>query len=886
MRTRQILLSLALLLAVAASLVSWLVLAKDRRRCILPYMYPYFHQIDFGPPHPRYRLFWYMELPYGMPPSSPVPAGHPVLFIPGHAGSYEQARSLGSRAHYQHQRLMFGGPDTSQIPFDVFTVDTQEELTAFGEDLVLQQAEYVNEAIAHILSLYRSHDSGQPQPSSVMVVAHSMGGIVVRVAMTLPSHRPGSVDTIFTLSTPHLAPPASFAPGMAQLYSRVNRIWGQGGFQKHAPGFENVSLVSIAGGNQDHMIRSELSEVEAFLPHHHGFTVYTTSIPEVWTSIEHEAIVWCSQLLHKLVQAMFSARDPHRALRTRDLSSRMQVLEATFLGGLGRRSGARSGQPQHQPSSIVVRAPQEAAGPLFVETGQPASRPWLVLDLGNVTVTTVLLTNHPVEGIYSCESGDPATQEYQCHPIEHRAAVVPYTAPQAPFSLVSWDRRMRAHSKQQWIAIDRFRNYQSEYPDMTPMGSWVAMVAVGDSGGADLRLSSLAWATFNTTDMYVATTAPWIRNGYIKYALEYRRSTHDANDSSDVAVTVHLWANDTSDEKYHTIACSSRRQSVPLALERLGVNPVHPRPSGLGLHFIASPTDKTCEFRVTIDYIATLAEVIRTNWQRILEYALLVVLDASGRTAKSPKRSGMQTAAFLFVVLLLKPAALHDYVYVPGTSLGEIWTSRVVEMTETAPWNSLNWHIAWVSVGTYRAGIGAASVIQGIAAALVAAARRLVPPSQRLERSLITRVAALGLVLLVVATRLPLFFGFLVGLLSLIANQASRMHNRRTAQTSTLGLCTLSTLISVPELIIWAKAADRSANHIKPMIVVAAATFFWIECIFHDRIKLIGWRASMYSGAIQAFLAAWVVLSWGDASMLPAAIGALAALRIGLSVLG
>ena len=85
--------------------------------------------------------------------------GVPVLFIPGNAGSYKQVRSLAAEAaHYWNQNIRPNpdAADEGKVALDFFTVDFNEDLTAFHGQTLLDQAEYLNDAVAYILSLYHN----------------------------------------------------------------------------------------------------------------------------------------------------------------------------------------------------------------------------------------------------------------------------------------------------------------------------------------------------------------------------------------------------------------------------------------------------------------------------------------------------------------------------------------------------------------------------------------------------------------------------------------------------------------------------------------------------------------------------------------------------------
>src|SRR5690606_18507451 len=138
-----------------------------------------------------------------------------VLFIPGNAGSYKQVRPIAAEAAtYFHDVLQH---DEAALAsgirnLDFFTVDFNEDITAFHGQTLLDQAEYLNEAVRYILSLYldprvSDRDPDLPDPTSVIVLGHSMGGVVARAMLIMPNYQANSINTIITMSAPHARPP-------------------------------------------------------------------------------------------------------------------------------------------------------------------------------------------------------------------------------------------------------------------------------------------------------------------------------------------------------------------------------------------------------------------------------------------------------------------------------------------------------------------------------------------------------------------------------------------------------------------------------------------------------------------------------------------------------
>src|SRR6185369_8085854 len=115
-------------------------------------------------------------------------------------------------------KYLFNNLILSRIYIYICVVDFNEEYSAFHGHSLYEQAEYLNDAIRYILSLYPSirkvqqtNSSSQlhPDPTAVILIGHSMGGIVARTLFQIPNFQPGSINTILTMSTPHVLPPAS-----------------------------------------------------------------------------------------------------------------------------------------------------------------------------------------------------------------------------------------------------------------------------------------------------------------------------------------------------------------------------------------------------------------------------------------------------------------------------------------------------------------------------------------------------------------------------------------------------------------------------------------------------------------------------------------------------
>jgi GPI inositol-deacylase len=217
----------------------------------------------------------------------------------------------------------------------------------------------LNEAVSYILSLYHDPRSSQrdpdlPDPTSVIILGHSMGGIVARTMLVMPNYQSNSINTIITMAAPHARPPVSFDAAIVNIYEKINNYWRQAYSQKWANNnpLWHVTLISIAGGGLDTMIPSDYTSLESLVPETHGFTVYTAAIPSVWTGIDHQAILWCDSFRKVVVKALYDVVDVNRAAQTKPRADRMRVFKKWFLTGM--EGFSEKTLPQKEPTTLLT----------------------------------------------------------------------------------------------------------------------------------------------------------------------------------------------------------------------------------------------------------------------------------------------------------------------------------------------------------------------------------------------------------------------------------------------------------------------------------------------------------------------------------------------------
>lgn len=292
-----------------------------------------------------------------------------MLFLPGNAGSYKQVRSYAAEASNYYNDILRHSQDAIRNGvrgLDFFMVDFNEDLAAFHGQTLLDQADYVNEAIAFLLSLYHdpqklNRDPNLPDPSSVILIGHSMGGLVARTSLTRSNYQPNSVNTIVTMSTPHARPPVSFDADLVSNYQRVNDYWRQAYSQKWASDnpLWHVTLVSIAGGGNDTVVPSDYASISSLVPETHGFTVFTSTIPDVWTSMDHLAITWCDSFRKVVARSLYDIVDVRRTVQTKQRAERIRILKRRYLTGL--EDSAPRSLTQGDPTTLLTLGQRSAS---------------------------------------------------------------------------------------------------------------------------------------------------------------------------------------------------------------------------------------------------------------------------------------------------------------------------------------------------------------------------------------------------------------------------------------------------------------------------------------------------------------------------------------------
>lgn len=249
--------------------------------------------------------------------------GIPVLFIPGNAGSHKQVRSLASVALRK--------AEDNRYEFNYFTVNLDERLSGIFGIMLDEQTEFVRLCISKILRLYKGVSN---PPKSVILVGHSMGGVIAKALFTLPKFEPRLVHTVITLGTPHQHPVLALDPILCSFYKKVNKYWHSEAYSTRSNAtLRNVTVVSVSGGFRDLLVRSSTTSLQ--MPQSQAISVVSTSIPRVWVSIDHLCLCWCKQLVLVINRALFDMIDPSTAQISLSKEQRQRIFHHHFIQNPG-----------------------------------------------------------------------------------------------------------------------------------------------------------------------------------------------------------------------------------------------------------------------------------------------------------------------------------------------------------------------------------------------------------------------------------------------------------------------------------------------------------------------------------------------------------------------
>ncbi|EZA56408.1 hypothetical protein DMN91_009837 [Ooceraea biroi] len=371
----------------------------EENTCEMTYMfeYPQYVRIsldsDIKEKYPRFGLYAYGEGYVTEKLRRMHFSGIPVLFIPGNAGSHEQVRSIASVSLRKSIR------DRIPYHFDFFAVSFNKDYSAFYGGVLMEQTTYVSHCIKAILALYKN------KVDSVVLIGHSMGGIIAKGALVLTPNVNASyasmIINLATPSTPALVLDRIFANYYRELENRLHEIKDAG-----------VKVVSIGGGPRDILVTAAQTYDRTA-----DINVLSTSVPAVWKSTDHLSILWCKQLVFPIVRSLFDSveysKKPPRI--TSDPDVKMQSLSYHFQQhNSGKRLYHHKEKIQFEADSEWVNITDQQYVWHNNKIGsRKSSAIYLAMELSrtesdSVTIDTIDLENR--DWLFVCAASEPASK--------------------------------------------------------------------------------------------------------------------------------------------------------------------------------------------------------------------------------------------------------------------------------------------------------------------------------------------------------------------------------------------------------------------------------------------------------------------------------------------
>ncbi|KAK4316241.1 hypothetical protein Pmani_012576, partial [Petrolisthes manimaculis] len=275
--------------------------------------------------------------------------------------------------------------ESPDLHFNFFSVDINGELGALYGPVLERQTEFVTIAIRRILELY-DDDNGigntdgsgdgndgsgdgnsgdgsgkngigntvgksKVKPESVILIGHSMGGMGGMVGRAVYSHRGGGnngstitptmVPLIITQATPHTRPVIVLDQHLDDFYDKVNAYW----IMERDYELRDVVLVTVGGGRNDIQVPTTRTNT-----HLADISTTTADVPFCWLTADHQAIVWCRQLVLATVRGLFDVIDTN----TNQLSTNRTKIVDVFKYHLATRVSGKRYDHHRYPDTVPI----------------------------------------------------------------------------------------------------------------------------------------------------------------------------------------------------------------------------------------------------------------------------------------------------------------------------------------------------------------------------------------------------------------------------------------------------------------------------------------------------------------------------------------------------
>jgi len=282
------------------------------QRCSVPRMRPHFEPLLMPHCGTHYAAHEYTEHSVSAPLQSTGANCTPAVFVPGQGGDYRQVRSLASKSAHAAEAATRAGFEHRSLSWA--TLDLHGELAFLESSLLQEQSSYVACAVQELCQRYGR---------AVILVGHSVGAVAARIAArSLASE---CIELVISLGSPLRA--TALMPSFSGT-----RLLDIASKQNTSPAME------VCGGSRDlqappHACGSPVS-----------FTVSTRRLDGVSTSLDHNAMVWCAELMSVLAQAL-----------TSDAFERMQLHGEQVIAYLSSKSIPDAVRPAYAIGPLLRR---------------------------------------------------------------------------------------------------------------------------------------------------------------------------------------------------------------------------------------------------------------------------------------------------------------------------------------------------------------------------------------------------------------------------------------------------------------------------------------------------------------------------------------------------
>lgn len=289
----------------------------------------YSHVVDYKRPYKeqdRTTFHVKKDVNWCLPRNPNGKPGRIVMYVPGHEGTYMQARSLGAHG----TTLTRHGHDVSQkdvnhildrvwdgsmnataenvkdFLFDVYAVDFGGEGGGLHGSRLFAQAEFLGNALERIAEECGFGGKTDEQ-DDIVIVAHSIGGLVARKAAFSVNRKREMfgkdplVKKLITLASPHGGIPFLFDSSVYRFHKNITMQESLQDEKTRNLGKKHNHLVSISGGLRDELIPPSSCRVPSIMTNSISVLATNVAIHEKYVAerfgMDHNAIVWCHGVL-------------------------------------------------------------------------------------------------------------------------------------------------------------------------------------------------------------------------------------------------------------------------------------------------------------------------------------------------------------------------------------------------------------------------------------------------------------------------------------------------------------------------------------------------------------------------------------------------------------